>query len=92
MVVLDELLRDAGRGKIAAHVGLSEMATRIAHSRGANKLDIRKCQRAEAKPATDPGVASTTGPVTPHDAPAVGDRVRLSIDPDSVLVYPHGAD
>jgi thiamine transport system ATP-binding protein len=30
--------------------------------------------------------------VAPADAPAVGDRVRLSIDPDSVLVYPHGAD
>jgi thiamine transport system ATP-binding protein len=26
--------------------------------------------------------------VAPHDAPAVGDRVRLSIDPDALLVYP----
>jgi thiamine transport system ATP-binding protein len=30
--------------------------------------------------------------VAPHDAPAVGDRVRLSIDPDALLVYPDWAD
>jgi thiamine transport system ATP-binding protein len=30
--------------------------------------------------------------VAPHDAPAVGDRVRLSIDPDALLVYPDQAD
>ena len=30
--------------------------------------------------------------VAPHDAPAVGDRVRLSIDPDALLVYPSYPD
>jgi TOBE domain len=30
--------------------------------------------------------------VAPHDAPAVGDVVRLSIDPDALLVYPDQAD
>ncbi len=30
--------------------------------------------------------------VAPPDAPAVGDRVRLSIDPDALLLYPHRAD
>jgi ABC-type Fe3+/spermidine/putrescine transport system ATPase subunit len=29
--------------------------------------------------------------VAPRAAPAVGDRVRLSIDPDALLVYPVGA-
>ncbi|MDP9334716.1 MAG: ABC transporter ATP-binding protein, partial [Actinomycetota bacterium] len=41
--------------------------------------------------------ASESGPpltvvVAPHDAPAVGDSVRLSIDPDALLVYPDQAD
>jgi thiamine transport system ATP-binding protein len=41
--------------------------------------------------------ASEVGPpltvvVAPTRAPAVGDHVRLSIDPDSVLVYARGAD
>jgi thiamine transport system ATP-binding protein len=40
---------------------------------------------------------SGTGPaltvvVVPRDAPATGDRVRLSIDPDALLVYPRQAD
>jgi hypothetical protein len=30
--------------------------------------------------------------VSPRDAPAVGARVRLSIDPDAFLVYPHRKD
>jgi thiamine transport system ATP-binding protein len=30
--------------------------------------------------------------VVPRHAPAVGDRVRLSIDPDALLVYPRRAD
>jgi hypothetical protein len=30
--------------------------------------------------------------VVPRDAPAIGDRVRLSIDPDALLVYPRRAD
>jgi thiamine transport system ATP-binding protein len=30
--------------------------------------------------------------VAPEDAPAVGDRVRLSIDPAALLVYPNPAD
>jgi thiamine transport system ATP-binding protein len=30
--------------------------------------------------------------VAPRGAPAVGDRVRLSIDPDALLVYPREAD
>jgi thiamine transport system ATP-binding protein len=30
--------------------------------------------------------------VSPVNAPAVGDRVRLSIDPDALLVYPRQAD
>lgn len=35
---------------------------------------------------------SLTVVVAPTGAPAVGDHVRLSIDPDSVLVYARGAD
>jgi thiamine transport system ATP-binding protein len=30
--------------------------------------------------------------VAPAGAPAVGERVRLSVDPDALLVYPRGAD
>ena len=41
--------------------------------------------------------ASEGGPpltvvVPPRGAPGVGDRVRLSIDPDALLVYPRQAD
>lgn len=38
-----------------------------------------------------------TGPaltvvVAPHDAPALGDRIRVALDPDALLVYPRRAD
>jgi thiamine transport system ATP-binding protein len=47
--------------------------------------------RVELAAVADAG-PSLTVVVAPPDAPAVGDRVRLSIDPDALLVFPHRAD
>ena len=42
-------------------------------------------------------VAPSVGPmlnvtVAHRDAPSIGDKIRLSIDPDALLVYPRTAD
>jgi thiamine transport system ATP-binding protein len=47
--------------------------------------------RSELTAVTDAGPPLTVV-VAPHDAPAVGDRVRLSIDPNALLIYPRPAD
>ena len=47
--------------------------------------------RVELAAVSEAGPALTVV-VVPRDAPAVGDRVRLSIDPDALLVYPRRAD
>ena len=57
----------------------------------------RSFGRCSPAPASSSRPRAETGPpltvvVAPADAPAVGDRVRLSIDPDALLVYPRRAD
>ncbi|MDQ1383516.1 MAG: thiamine transport system ATP-binding protein [Actinomycetota bacterium] len=67
---------------------------RIDHSGAIDATIVRSTftgTRVELAAVSGSGPALTVV-VVPRDAPAVGDRVRLSIDPDALLVYPRRAD